>query len=133
VNLSVLWSLKRAAPVLFRHLSAYAELAEQDLGVSRRDLTQRLKAGLIFLVSANFALLMLCAGVVAATWDTPNRLFAIATLGTAFAILALVSGFYVGRRSRNVAFASVRREWQQDRVILEEMFSEPEGGANDDR
>jgi uncharacterized membrane protein YqjE len=132
MRLSVLWSLQRAAPILLRHLGAYVELAERDLADSRRDLTGRTQAGLMFVVSASFALLMLCAGVVAATWDTPSRLFAIATMGAAFVVLALVSGFYAARRSGKATFASVRREWQLDRAMFDEMFSEPDDSGGDE-
>lgn len=45
MGIGTLLPLQRAAPVLLRHLSAYAELAEQDLAVSRADVVARLRSG----------------------------------------------------------------------------------------
>jgi len=72
-----------------------------------------------------FALLMGCLAVVAYTWDTPYRMSAIAWLGGGFVLAAVVAAVYRSRaaRTRSEFLASVRREWQQDRVLLERILS----------
>jgi uncharacterized membrane protein YqjE len=123
MDIATLLSLRRIGPVLLRHLSAYADLAGQDLVASRKDLVTRLRAALIFSVCGAFALLMGCIWVIAATWDTPHRMLAIGMMTTLFAVLALVAGLFATRTSRQPAFASVRREWREDRLILEHVLS----------
>ncbi len=123
MDIATLLSLRRVGPVLLRHLSAYAELAGQDLVASRKDLVTRLRSTVIFSVCGVFALLMGCIWVIAATWDTPHRMLAIGMMTTLFAVLALVAGLLAIRTSRQPAFASVRREWREDRLILERVLS----------
>jgi uncharacterized membrane protein YqjE len=123
MGIATLLALRRVGPLLLRHLSAYAELAGQDLAASRKDLAKRLRATVIFSVCGAFALLMGCMWVIAATWDTPHRMLAIGMMTTLFAVLALVSGLFATRASPQPAFASVRREWGEDRLILERVLS----------
>ena len=79
----VLWSLPKAAPALLRHLAAYFELAALDFQKrsvkSRQPPRRRRGRDRLF-----FAVLMGCAAVIAVTWDTPNRLPAIAWMGGGF-------------------------------------------------
>jgi uncharacterized membrane protein YqjE len=123
MDIATLLSLRRVGPVLLRHLCAYAELAGQDLAASRKDLATRLRATVIFSVCGALALLMGCFWVIAATWDTPHRMLAIGMMTTLFAVLALVAGLFATRTSPQPAFASVRREWREDRLILEHVLS----------
>ena len=122
----LLWSLPKAAPALLRHLVAYAELAGQDLEQSRRDLGLRLVASLILVVAAVFGLFFACLIIIALTWDTPNRVAAIGWLTGFFAVVALFCGLY---RSKVIGaqapfLSTVRREWAEDRVILEKILSD---------
>jgi uncharacterized membrane protein YqjE len=124
----LLWSLPKAAPALLRHLVAYAELAGSDLEQSKHDLGTRLVASLVLVVAAFFAILFGCLIIVALTWDTPNRVAAIAWIAGFFGIVAVACVLY---RSKIVGvqkpfLSTVRREWAQDRVILEKILSEPE-------
>lgn len=121
----VLWSLPKAAPVLLRHLAAYVELAGQDLARAQQEVTAQLVASAILAVSVLFAVLMGCLAVVAGTWDTPYRLAAIAWLGGGFLVLAVLAALYRSSvaRAQSPLLSSVRREWQEDRVILERILS----------
>jgi uncharacterized membrane protein YqjE len=130
MDIGALLSLQRAAPVLLRHLSAYAELAEQDLAASKAELVTRARSALILGVSAVFALVMLCACVIAATWDTPYRLTAVVSLAALFVIVASAAAIRLARSPAQRAFASVRREWKQDRELIEQLVTN--SAAKDD-
>ena len=121
----LLWSLPKAAPALLRHLVAYADLASLDLARSQREIAGELLAYAVVGICAIFALLMGCLAVVAYTWDTPYRMSAIAWLGGGFVLAAVLAAVYRSRaaRSRSEFLASVRQEWQQDRVLLERILS----------
>lgn len=121
----LLWSLPKAAPALLRHLAAYVDLASLDLARSRREIAAELLASAVAGICVIFAVLMGCLAVVAYTWDTPNRMSAIAWLGGGFLLVAVVAAVYRSKaaRSRSRFLASVRREWQEDRVLLERILS----------
>jgi uncharacterized membrane protein YqjE len=125
----LLWSLPKAAPALLRHLAAYMDLASLDMARSQREIAAELLASAIVGICAMFAVLMGCLAVVAYTWDTPYRLSAIAWLGGGFAAVAVVAAVYRSKaaRARSQFLASVRRQWQQDQVLLERILSSDEG------
>lgn len=115
-----IWSLPQAAPILMRHLGAYAELAGQDFGEVRQQFRVRLISALLMALGAFFAVLMICVAVIAAAWDTPQRMSAIYWLLGVFAVLFVAAGAYFmsARRGQPAPFATVRREWALDREIL---------------
>jgi uncharacterized membrane protein YqjE len=122
----LLWSLPKAAPALLRHLVAYAELAGQDLEQTKTDIRARLIAAIVLLICVFFALMCGCLVVIALTWDTSNRVAAIAWMGGSFLLVAIVCGLY---RSKIVGgqapfLSTVRREWAEDRVILEKILAD---------
>jgi uncharacterized membrane protein YqjE len=124
----LLWSLPKAAPALLRHVLAYVELAVQDLDQLQRDFGVRLFAGVIVGICVFFLLLTGCLLVVALTWDTPHRVSAIIWMGVAFllvAVAAVASRFQV-LSTQPPFLATVRREWHEDRVILERILSPEE-------
>ena len=123
--MSMLWSLPKAAPVLLRHLAAYVELAALDLAKAQREISAQLFASAIVAVGIFFALMMGCLAVVAATWNTPYRLTAIACMGGAFVVLAVGAAIYKARiaRTQTPILDSVRREWHADRMILDRILS----------
>jgi uncharacterized membrane protein YqjE len=120
-----LWSLPKAAPALLRHVVAYIELAGLDLERTQRELTVQFIAIAVIAVSALFALLLGCLAVVACTWDTPHRVAVIAWMSGGFLVIAAAAAVYLSRvsRARSPMFAEVRREWQEDRVIIERILS----------
>jgi uncharacterized membrane protein YqjE len=119
------WSLPHAAPILLRHLGAYAELVEQDLAVAQRQFAARLLAISVIVFAALFTVMLICVAIVAATWDTAARMRAIYCMIGVFAVLLSVAIAYLARinaQSQSL-LASVRREWAVDRVILDEILS----------
>jgi uncharacterized membrane protein YqjE len=125
----LLWSLPKAAPALLRHLAGYAELAGQDLEQSQRNFSARLLAGAIVGLCLFFVLLCVCLLVIALTWDTPYRVAAIGWMGGFFVLAAVFALLYrsqiVGRQAPFLD--TVRREWHEDRILLEHILS-----ANED-
>jgi uncharacterized membrane protein YqjE len=122
----LLWSLPKAAPALLRHLAAYVDLASLDLARTCREITAEFLASVIVAICVLFAILMGCLAVVALTWDTPYRVTAIAWMGGGFLVVAVVAAVYRSSvvRARSPLLDSVRREWQEDRVILERILSD---------
>jgi uncharacterized membrane protein YqjE len=121
----LLWSLLKAAPALLRHLLAYADLASLDLARSRREIAAEYLASAIAAICGLFAVLMGCLTVVAYTWDTPHRVSAIAWMAGGFLGVAIVAAAYRANavRAKSQFLASVRRQWQEDRVLLERILS----------
>ncbi len=124
----LLWSLPKAAPALLRHLVGYVELAGQDLEQTQRDVGASLVAGAVLLLSLFFLIFSGCLLVVALTWDTVYRVPAILWMGGVFLAVAVVAGWY--RRSlvsgQAPFLATVRREWREDRVILDRILAPDE-------
>jgi uncharacterized membrane protein YqjE len=121
----LLWLLPKAAPALLRHLAAYADLASLDLARARREIAAEFLGAAVAAIATLFALFMGCLAVVAYTWDTPHRVSAIAWMGGGFLALAIAAAAYRANavRAKSQLLASVRREWQEDRVLLERLLS----------
>ena len=121
----LLWLLPKAAPALLRHLAAYVDLASLDLGRAHREITAQILASAILVLCGLFAVFMGCLAVVAYTWDTPHRVSAIDWMGGGFLGVALAAAVYRASiaRSQLPLLASVRREWQEDRVLLERILT----------
>ena len=108
-----------------RHIGAYIDLAGLELARAQREITAQVLALLIVAICILFAVFLLCLGVIAYTWDTPYRVAAIAWMAGGFVVVAIGAVVFRSRaaRSRSPLLADVRREWQQDRVILERILS----------
>jgi uncharacterized membrane protein YqjE len=121
----MLWSLPKAAPALLRHLAAYVDLASLDLARAYRETAAQLVVLSIIVIGGLFAVFMGCLVVVAYSWDTPYRVSAIAWMGGGFAGVAIVAAVYLSRivRAKAPLMDSVRREWHEDRVLLERILS----------
>jgi uncharacterized membrane protein YqjE len=124
----VLWLLPKAAPALLRHFGAYVELMAFDLEQSRRDLAANVLVSMVAAVCVFFAVLMGCVVIVALTWDTPYRVAAVAWTGGAFLTVAVLALIYRSKtlKAQKPFLASVKREWQEDAVVLENIMAEPE-------
>jgi uncharacterized membrane protein YqjE len=121
----MLWSLPKAGPALLRHLAAYVELASLDLARTQREITTELLAVAVVAICGLFAVFMGCLAVVAYTWDTPHRMAAIAWMAGGFVVVAIAAAAYRANaaRAKSQFLATVRREWEQDRVLLEHILS----------
>lgn len=108
-----------------RHIGAYIDLAGLDLARSQREITAQVVALAIVAICVLFAIFLICLGIIAYFWDTPYRLAAIATLAGVFVLAAIIAAVYRARaaRARSPLLSDVRREWQEDRVILEKILS----------
>jgi uncharacterized membrane protein YqjE len=124
----LLWSLPKAAPALLRHILGYVELAVQDLDQVQRDFGARLLAGVIVGICVFFLLLTGCLLVIALTWDTSHRVSAIIWMGVTFLTVAVIAVAYRFRvvSAQPPLLATVRREWSEDRVILDHILSPDE-------
>ena len=124
----LLWSLPQAAPALLRHLAAYAELASLDLARTRREIEAEFLGAAVAALCVLFAVFMGCLAVVAYAWDTPHRVSVIAGMGAGFLGVAIAAAVYRARvaRAKSPLFASLRREWQEDRALLERLLSDQE-------
>jgi uncharacterized membrane protein YqjE len=109
-----------------RHIGAYIELAGLDLARAHREITAQVVASAVTALCVLFAVFMACLAVVACTWDTAYRVAAIAWMGGGFLAIAIVAVIYRFRlaRDRSPLLSEVRREWQEDRVIVERILSE---------
>ena len=118
-----IWSLPKAAPALARHLGAYIDLVALDLDRTRREIIAQVVASVIIAVCIFFLILMVCLAVLAYTWNTPYRLAAIAWMSGGFLLIAVAAVIYRFNVARSEPFfADVRKEWQEDRVILERIL-----------
>ncbi len=121
----LLWSLPKAAPALLRHFAAYLDLVSLDLARACREFAAEFVASAIMAVCGLFALLMGCLVVVACTWDTSYRVAAVAWMAGAFLLAAIAAAIYRISlvRSRSRMLDSVRRQWHEDRALLERILS----------
>ncbi len=121
----LLWLLPKAAPALLRHVAAYVDLASLDFARTQRELTSELVAVAVVAFCGVLAIFMGCLAVVAYTWDTPQRVSAILWMGGGFLALAVVAAVYRSKAAREKSefLAGVRRQWQEDRVLLERLLS----------
>ncbi|HEX3395560.1 MAG TPA: phage holin family protein [Steroidobacteraceae bacterium] len=120
-----LWSLPKAAPALMRHIGAYIELAGLDLARAQREITAQVVAVAVAAICVLFAVFLACLGLIAYAWDTPYRVAVIAWMAGGFLVIAIGAAVYRARaaRARSPLLSDVRREWQEDRVILERILA----------
>jgi len=130
MDLRALRSLQQAIPILLRHLGAYLELAEQDMIATKAEAVARLRLVIVFSVSAFFTILMVCILVIALTWDGENRVFAIIFMGCVFTALTAASGLYLAQLRSSKPFDGVRREWRQDRELIDRLFVDDDEEEN---
>jgi uncharacterized membrane protein YqjE len=125
VTVRLLWSLPKAAPALLRHFAAYVDLASLDLARASREIAAEFVACAVIAICALFALLMGCLVLVAYTWDTQYRVAAIAWMAGGFLVAAIAGALYRSSvtRSKSRMLDSVRRQWHEDRVLLERILA----------
>ncbi len=111
-----------------RHIGAYIDLAGLDLARTQREITAQIVAVAIVAICVLFAVFLTCLGIIAYFWGTSYRLAAIAWMAGGFLIVAIGAAVYRSRaaRARSPLLSDVRREWQEDRVILERILSSDE-------
>jgi uncharacterized membrane protein YqjE len=120
-----LWALPKAAPALLRHLVAYVDLLGLDLSRAHRQVIADFLASAVTVVCGAISAFMGCLLVIALTWDTPYRVSAIAWMAGGFLAAAIAAAAYRSKLARKSPpfLAAVRREWQEDRILLERILA----------
>ncbi|MDP9012804.1 MAG: phage holin family protein [Pseudomonadota bacterium] len=124
----LLWLLPKVAPLLLRHIMAYVDLAGQELEQTQREFGARIIAAAVLGVCVFFLILSGCLLVLAMTWDTPYRVVAVGWMAGVFLLAAIIAAVYGRQVAKRQApfFGTVRREWQEDRAILERLLASAE-------
>jgi hypothetical protein len=109
--------LSLLVPALLRHLVAYSDLLIDETAAAGRQWRRQLLGMAILLTAGGVAALMVCAWVIAATWDGPHRLQAIGGLFGAFTAIAVGGAWYASQgwaEKTPRPFERVAAEWRED-------------------
>jgi uncharacterized membrane protein YqjE len=113
-----------AATLVVRHVGAYTDLILSDAEEARREAGRRVWASALMATAMMFALAMACLLLIAATWDTPARLWTVAGLLCVFLVLSVVAYSRLrGLGARIPLFARTAREWEKDRHLIEQLLN----------
>lgn len=113
--LATLELLPKLSRALLRHLFAYGELLFEEARVVLGRVRRRVVGMAVALLAGMMAVGLGCLWIIAATWDGPNRLWAVGGLCIGFLLIAICGGAYaVGGRSRGAPFEQLRAEWRAD-------------------
>ncbi len=118
--------LSTAASLAVRHAGAYVDLIQSDLDLTSRVLRARVIAALIVALALQLAVTLGCVWIIAAAWDTPLRIPAIAGLLGLFLVVA-GAAFWKFRTldaSAPSLLSQTIREWAKDRRLLEELLAQ---------
>jgi len=121
----VLELLSRLVPALLRHLIAYSDLLIDETAAAGRQWRRQLLGLAILLTSGGVAALMVCAWVIAATWDGPHRLQAIGGLFAGFTIIAVGGAWYASHGWGDKTprpFERITGEWREDLRLLMTLY-----------
>lgn len=121
-----------AASIAIRHAGAYADLILSDVDTASRLVRQRLVAIAIMTGSSLLAVMLACGWLIAVSWDTPGRNWALGGLLGLF-VLTGVLAFGVLRAINKRAPTMLSRtvqEWAKDRQMLEEILESERGAAS---
>jgi uncharacterized membrane protein YqjE len=118
--------LATTAAIAVRQAGAYTDLILSDLDASSRLVRRRLAFGTLAVLSAQLAVVMGCALMVAVSWYSVYRLWVIAGLLVGFAALAaaLLWRLSVLEAGAPGVLQQTAREWAKDRRILEELLAQ---------
>jgi uncharacterized membrane protein YqjE len=118
--------LATTAAIAVRQAGAYTDLILSDLDAPSRLVRRRLAFGTLAVLSAQLAVVMGCALMVAVSWYSVYRLWVIAGLLVGFAALAaaLLWRLSVLEAGAPGVLQQTAREWAKDRRILEELLAQ---------
>jgi uncharacterized membrane protein YqjE len=124
---AVLPQLPTIAPIVARHLAAYAELVAADVVVLAKDSARRLVAATVAVLSAIVALLISSAWIAAVAWATPWRATVIGALILLFTVVAVIGAWFAARRQSATANAMTHcpTEWANDRAWIRKLSTAP--------
>lgn len=114
-----------AAALGVRHLGAYVDLIQSDLDTSARVLRGRVIAASILGGSLLLAVGLACVWLIAASWNTPGRLWMIAGLLGVSVIVAAISFWKVRNLDARAPplLSQTAHEWSKDRRLLLELLA----------
>lgn len=123
--------LTTTAAIAVRQAGAYTDLILNDLEVSSGLVRRRLACGVVAVVAVHLALVMTCALLVALSWDSAYRLWAIAGLILAFAVTAAVAVWRLSMLEAGApgVLQQTAREWAKDRRLLEQLLAQQRAEA----
>lgn len=130
-------ALRRLLPLIARHLLAHAELLCLETGDALHQLRRRTLGLALAVAAGGMAVLFGCVWIIAATWDTPNRLLAVGALCIGFLVIAVLSALVANRGPRPGQprpFERSRAEWRadlQELLKLNPSLAQPRGIAPD--
>jgi uncharacterized membrane protein YqjE len=117
--------LSVAAAIAVRHAGAYTDLILSDLDATTKGLRQRVLATVVLGCAVLIAILIACAWIIAATWDTVARGWTIGGLLALF--LAIAAGalwrLHVLEATTPAVMSQTTSEWAKDRRVLEELLA----------
>ena len=121
--------LAALASMLVRHAGAYTELLLTDIDATRSLLHQRVLLGMVLATASVLAVAMGCVGIIALTWDTAARLWAIAGLLVVFLGVAVLAFRKLSalRAGEPPLLSQTLREWEKDRRLLEDLLARERG------
>ncbi len=115
----------RMAPHVVRHLAALARLGARDARQAAAVYGRHAMRLAIAAVAGFVAVLMACAWVLAATWDTEWRTWAAGGLTVLFAIVALATLSSARKGiARSAAFEATKHNLELDRQLYAELRPE---------
>src|SRR5579862_5856968 len=111
--------------IAVRHAGAYTDLILSDIDATRSGLHRRVVVGLVMLGASVLAAAMGCVVVIALTWDTAARVWAITALLALFVLIAVLAlwRLTVLRSREPTMLSQTAREWAKDRALLEELLA----------
>lgn len=117
--------LAALASLAVRHAGAYTDLILSDLDATRVVLHQRVVAGTIVIGAGVLAAALACVWIIALTWDTAARIWAIAALLLLFVAVAAAAWWRLNtlRNSGPAILSQTAHEWAKDRQLLEELLA----------
>jgi uncharacterized membrane protein YqjE len=95
-----------------------------DLDATSRVVRRRVIAASIMVLAALLAVSLACLWIIAATWDTPQRTWAIGGLLLLFVVIASAAfwRFRVLDAAAPALLSQTSREWEKDRRLLEQLL-----------
>lgn len=117
--------LAALASLAVRHAGAYTDLILSDIDATRMVLQRRVLAGTIVVGASVLAAALACVWIIALTWDTAARVWAIAALLLLFVAVAAAAWWRLRtlRSSEPAMLSQTAREWAKDRQLLEELLA----------
>lgn len=123
--------LSTTAAIAVRQAGAYTDLILSDLEVSSGLVRRRIAFGAVAVLAVHLALVMVCALLVAVSWDSAYRVWVIAGLTLGFAAIAAAALWRLTALDASApgVLQQTAREWAKDRRLLEQLLAQQRAEA----